>query len=195
MKAFTIRLAWIVIMAAFASMGALIILAGYGTFDIHILKAIGVTGATPDTNNAMIIVGYLFIAIVLVVSFLTSLNASIDLKDVPIKILSRVIIQNKVFLVADGKVFEKQTIEWTDIALHWVKREQHRNFYGTCLMEDLYIDLEKEDILELKTEDITNHEEFVSHNIDEELAVDDIIEKIEIGADDEQAEHQNKKSV
>ena len=32
-----------------------------------------------------------------------------------------VIIQNKVFLVADGKVFEKQTIEWADVALHWVK--------------------------------------------------------------------------
>ena len=43
-----------------------------------------------------------------------SIHATIDSKDVPIKILSRVIIQNKVFLVTDGKVFEKQTIEWTD---------------------------------------------------------------------------------
>lgn len=189
MRAFTIRLSWVIIMAAFVSLGVLIILAGQGNFDIYILKAIGTTGIIPITNDAMVTVGYVFIVVILIISFLMSLNSIIDKKDISIKILSRVIVQNKILLIADGKVFEKQTIEWAHVALHWVKREQHRNFYGICLIEDLYIDLEKEVIYELKREDITQYDETVFNSVDVELGVNGVIEKIEIGADDEKEDN------
>ena len=193
MRALTIRLAYIIIMGAFVSMGILIILAGQGNFDIYILKVIGVTATIPTTNNGVVTVGYFFVGIVLLISFLLSINATIDSKDLPIKLLSRVIVQNKILLIADGKVFEKQTIEWADVGLMNVRRETHRNFYRTSLMEDLYIDLREEVIYELKTEDLTPNDEIVPNTADEQIRIDKIND-FKMGADDAQQENQDKET-
>jgi len=93
-------------------------------------------------SHVVTLLATVYVGLVAMVAVLASINTRVDSKNITMKTISRVIVQNKILIVIDGSVFEKQTIEWADVNLHLVKRKIMRNFFFTALDEEIYISLD-----------------------------------------------------
>ena len=109
-------------------------------------------------------------ALVFCISFVLAIFVPIDKKEVPIKMISRVLIQDLVIIVIDKTVFQKTEIEWANVALRNVKRYATRTFFYMG-----YSDI-------IKIKESSPDKNLIGRNIREDIQVRDELETLD--ADD-----------
>jgi len=185
MRAVRIRIAWTIIMLA--CMGAGLFIASVEII-YPTIPAVA--------NNLTRVIGATWFSVCFVLSIFLCLFGIIDNKEIPIKTISRVLAQNKVLLIIDGTIFEKNTIEWVDVRLDAIVRKIYRNFFAFTLKEKIYIDPERFNN-KIKTEERSIYDELDFKDLEHMLEDQDAeeIEEVDfiLGEDDEQSKDEHKK--
>lgn len=158
MKGVIIRIAFIFIVSMFISIGVFVVLIGGGGLDHWMFEVVGPEFVSPQ-NDKLIMIGMIILLVSMLLSLVVGLMVPFDKKDIPMQIISRIEIQNKVFLIVDQEIFERDSIQWGKVDLHHVRKRVFRNFFYFNLNHNLYIKPTEEVIYELQTEELLTFDE------------------------------------
>ena len=129
-----VRIVSVIFVLMLLSLCAIVAIAGFGIYDPFSFSKDPII-----INWTLVILSIGSAFVIIAFSWLLSMDSCIDDKNIPVKHISRSIMQNKVILVIDGTVFEKETIEWANVNLQFVEKIGCRNFWGKVMIEDIFI--------------------------------------------------------
>ena len=124
------RTAFLIVFFGFVGFGLFLLSIGVGFLEIDDALT-QLYAVSPDLDLSLFTaVG---VAIMISSSFIFLLFAwfsRFDYVEITFGAISRVIVQDLVIIVIDGRIFKKTSVEWARVNLNHVGREGGRNFFG-----------------------------------------------------------------
>jgi hypothetical protein len=162
-----VRIVSVILVLMLLSLCAIVAIAGFGIYDPFSFSKDPII-----INWTLVILSIGSAFVIISSSWLLSMDSCIDDKNIPVKHISRSIMQNKVILVIDGTVFEKETIEWANVNLQFIEQQASRNFWGKVLLREIYINSEIQNF-EIKTDERRSEEYSFDKDLDFQMGEDD----------------------